>query len=80
MTPRHPIRTVAIAAHRSPMPPRREDTRAMSVIAFDGLTKRFGDIVAVDDLTVELAPGRVVGLLGPNGAGKRRPCACCSGW
>jgi ABC-2 type transport system ATP-binding protein len=42
----------------------------MAVIAFDGLSKRFGDVVAVDDLTVRLAPGRVVGLLGPNGAGK----------
>ena len=42
----------------------------MSVIALEGLTKRFGDIVAVDDLTFELAPGRVIGLLGPNGAGK----------
>jgi ABC-2 type transport system ATP-binding protein len=42
----------------------------MSVIALDGLTKRFGDIVAVDDLTVQLQPGRVIGLLGPNGAGK----------
>ena len=42
----------------------------MSVIAFDGLTKHFRNVVAVDDLTVRLAPGRVVGLLGPNGAGK----------
>jgi ABC-2 type transport system ATP-binding protein len=42
----------------------------MSVIALDGLTKRFGDIVAVDDLTVQLERGRVIGLLGPNGAGK----------
>jgi ABC-2 type transport system ATP-binding protein len=42
----------------------------MSVIAFDGLTKRFGDVVAVDDLTVRLTSGRVIGLLGPNGAGK----------
>ncbi len=42
----------------------------MSVIAFDGLTKRFGDIVAVDDLTVQLGCGSVIGLLGPNGAGK----------
>jgi ABC-2 type transport system ATP-binding protein len=42
----------------------------MSVIALDGLTKRFGDVVAVDDLTVQFGRGRVVGLLGPNGAGK----------
>jgi len=42
----------------------------MSVIAIDGLSKRFGDVVAVDDLTVRIEPGRVVGLLGPNGAGK----------
>ena len=53
-----------------PDPPETRGHRSMSVIAFDGLTKRFGDVVAVDDLTVELAPGRVVGLLGPNGAGK----------
>ncbi|MFL6666359.1 MAG: ATP-binding cassette domain-containing protein, partial [Burkholderia ambifaria] len=40
------------------------------MIEIERLGKRFGDVVAVDDLTVELAPGRVVGLLGPNGAGK----------
>ena len=42
----------------------------MSVIALEGLTKRFGDVVAVDDLSVQLGGGRVIGLLGPNGAGK----------
>ena len=35
-----------------------------------GLTKRYGDTVAVDDLTFEVLPGRVTGFLGPNGAGK----------
>ena len=35
-----------------------------------GLTKRFGDIIAVDALDLELAPGRIYGLLGPNGSGK----------
>ncbi len=35
-----------------------------------GLTKRFGDQLAVDDLTFDLPTGRVVGFLGPNGAGK----------
>jgi ABC-2 type transport system ATP-binding protein len=35
-----------------------------------GLTKRYGDKVAVDDLTFTVEPGRVTGFLGPNGAGK----------
>ena len=39
-------------------------------IAVDGLTKRFGEQLAVDDLTFEVPAGRVVGFLGPNGAGK----------
>jgi ABC-2 type transport system ATP-binding protein len=35
-----------------------------------GLTKRFGDVVAVDNLSFTVEPGSVVGFLGPNGAGK----------
>src|SRR3954451_468102 len=35
-----------------------------------GLTKRFGQILAVDDLSFTADEGRVVGFLGPNGAGK----------
>ena len=35
-----------------------------------GVTKRFGDFTAVDDLSFEVRPGRVFGFLGPNGAGK----------
>lgn len=35
-----------------------------------GLTKRFGEITAVDALDLELASGRIYGLLGPNGSGK----------
>jgi ABC-2 type transport system ATP-binding protein len=35
-----------------------------------GLSKRFGDKLAVDDLTFEVHPGQVTGFLGPNGAGK----------
>jgi ABC-2 type transport system ATP-binding protein len=35
-----------------------------------GLVKTFGEIRAVDDVSFELAPGRIYGLLGPNGSGK----------
>jgi ABC-2 type transport system ATP-binding protein len=42
----------------------------MSSIAVEALTKRYGTITAVDDLTFRLAPGRITGFLGPNGAGK----------
>jgi ABC-2 type transport system ATP-binding protein len=35
-----------------------------------GLTKRYGKTLAVDDLSISVAPGRVTGFVGPNGAGK----------
>jgi len=40
------------------------------MIEIDNLAKRFGDVVAVDGLSLEAADGRITGLLGPNGAGK----------
>jgi len=39
-------------------------------VAVRDLTKRFGDVTAVEDLTFEVRPGVVTGFLGPNGAGK----------
>jgi ABC-2 type transport system ATP-binding protein len=40
------------------------------MITVDHLTKRYGNVVAVDGLSFEVGPGRVTGFLGPNGAGK----------
>jgi ABC-2 type transport system ATP-binding protein len=40
------------------------------MIELQGLTKRYGDTLAVDDLSVSVTPGYVTGFLGPNGAGK----------
>jgi ABC-2 type transport system ATP-binding protein len=42
----------------------------MDVIRTEGLTKQFGDFVAVDGVTLTVSEGEVLALLGPNGAGK----------
>jgi ABC-2 type transport system ATP-binding protein len=43
----------------------------MVAIEIHGLSKRFGDIAAVDDLSFSARAGAVTGFLGPNGAGSR---------
>jgi ABC-2 type transport system ATP-binding protein len=42
----------------------------MTILETIDLTKRFGDLAAVDGLTISIASGEVFGLVGPNGAGK----------
>ncbi len=42
----------------------------MAKVTFDGVTKRYGDVVAVDDLNLEIADGEFMVLLGPSGCGK----------
>ena len=39
-------------------------------ISLHGLTKRYGNFTAVDDVSIDVAEGSICGLLGPNGAGK----------
>jgi ABC-2 type transport system ATP-binding protein len=43
---------------------------AEPIIRASGLTRRFGDLTAVDHLTIEVARGEIFGLVGPDGAGK----------
>jgi ABC-2 type transport system ATP-binding protein len=42
----------------------------MSLLAFDGIRKRYGDVVALHGVSFDVAAGEIFGLLGPNGAGK----------
>ncbi len=42
----------------------------MSILKVEGVTKRFGGLVAVNNVTMEVQKGEILGLIGPNGAGK----------
>jgi ABC-2 type transport system ATP-binding protein len=49
------------------------------MIEVQGLTKRYGEKIAVDGLTFSIEPGMVTGFLGPNGAGKTTTMRCILG-
>ena len=49
------------------------------MIEVSGLTKLYGDFVAVEDLSFSVAPTEVLGLVGPNGAGKTTTLRCLTG-
>ena len=48
----------------------REDHSVTEALILEGVTKRFGQFTAVDDFSLHLPAGDVLGFLGPNGAGK----------
>jgi sulfate-transporting ATPase len=71
--PRHVwerLRLVPPRPVRQPLPPAEVQPVPGATLAISGLTVRFGAVVAVYEVSMEVRPGEVVGLIGPNGAGK----------
>ncbi|HET9243245.1 MAG TPA: ABC transporter ATP-binding protein [Gaiella sp.] len=66
---------MSVAAETSPAPP--VDRPACEVA---GVTKSFGAVKAVDDVSLRVAPGSLTCLIGPNGAGKSTLLGCISGF
>ena len=52
----------------------------MSILKVTALSKRFGGLTAISELSFELEQGRILGLIGPNGAGKTTVFNCLSGF
>jgi ABC-2 type transport system ATP-binding protein len=67
---RSPEKAAAGDGKAIPAPATGDAPPRSSVVTVRSLSKRYGDVVAVDDLTFSLEPGTITGFLGPNGAGK----------
>src|SRR5690348_7103010 len=65
-----PVLEGAMTTMATQAAPRRGEGGVTAAISADKLTKRFGRLTAVDELSLDVHPGEVVGFLGPNGAGK----------
>lgn len=57
-----------------------DSTRATAILAADRLTKQYGDVTALNALTLSIGPGEVYALLGANGAGKTTTINCFLGF
>lgn len=57
-------------SHAAPLPASAADTAARPILQAQAMTRRFGGLLAVNNVSFDVQPGEIFGLIGPNGAGK----------
>jgi ABC-type branched-subunit amino acid transport system ATPase component/ABC-type branched-subunit amino acid transport system permease subunit len=72
---RHQRQRPVAANGRRPLP-----EISPKVLTVDGLGVRYGGVTALEDVSLSVAPGQIVGLIGPNGAGKTTFIDCVTGF
>jgi branched-chain amino acid transport system permease protein len=65
-----PRRRPPLLADAAPLSRRAPREAGTALLTIEGVTKRFGGLIAVNDVGFELRAGEILGLIGPNGAGK----------
>ncbi|MFI9390146.1 ATP-binding cassette domain-containing protein [Streptomyces bauhiniae] len=66
----HQLRKGEMSAPDSRTEPAPRGTATETVVALDGVSKRYGEVTALDGISLEVRQGEFFGILGPNGAGK----------
>jgi ABC-type branched-subunit amino acid transport system ATPase component/ABC-type branched-subunit amino acid transport system permease subunit len=61
-------------------PPRQQPTDGRPLLSVSGVSKHFGGLTALSDITLDVRPGEIVGIIGSNGAGKTTLFDVCSGF
>ena len=67
---RHPQAAKPEPTADAPLPRRTLPARGTRILSVNGAVKRFGGLLAVNDVSFDVDAGEIVGLIGPNGAGK----------